>query len=75
MRPTTAASASSRGDRGLWLPGPVESGRFLGLELAPGALSGARGFVSATGELEPKPDLAALVAAVAQEGRLQFRAA
>ncbi len=48
---------------GLWMPGPVERERFLGLALEAGALDGARGLVSATGEVEPKPDLAALVAA------------
>jgi predicted N-acetyltransferase YhbS len=31
----------------LTLPGPVERARFLGLELAPGALAGARGRVTA----------------------------
>jgi predicted N-acetyltransferase YhbS len=46
----------------LWLPGPVERERFLALELAPGALFGARGLVSPTGDAEPRPDLAALVA-------------
>jgi predicted N-acetyltransferase YhbS len=34
---------------GLELPGPVDRARFLGLELAPGALAGARGMVMATG--------------------------
>ncbi len=33
----------------LVLPGPVERERFLGLELAPGALTGAEGRVSAAG--------------------------
>lgn len=33
----------------LALPGPVERARFLGLELAPGALAGARGRVTAAG--------------------------
>lgn len=33
----------------LIMPGPVERARFLGLELAPGALSGARGRVRAAG--------------------------
>lgn len=33
----------------LWLPGPVERERFLGLALKPGALSGAAGLVSPTG--------------------------
>ncbi|HEY8383735.1 MAG TPA: N-acetyltransferase [Microvirga sp.] len=54
---------------GLWMPGPFERSRFLALELEPGALEGARGLVSATGRLEEKPDLAALVAA-AQQGAL-----
>lgn len=34
---------------GLVLPGPVDRARFLGLELKAGALSGARGLVTATG--------------------------
>ena len=38
---------------GLWLPGPVERERFLGLELRPGALEGARGIVTATGRWLP----------------------
>jgi len=37
----------------LWLPGPVDRARFLGLELVPGALSRACGLVAATGALEP----------------------
>jgi predicted N-acetyltransferase YhbS len=51
----------------LWLPGPYERERFLGLELRPGALSDARGLVSATGALEERPDLAALVAAATND--------
>jgi predicted N-acetyltransferase YhbS len=35
--------------RGLALPGPVEEERFLGLELATGALAGAQGRVIAAG--------------------------
>lgn len=35
--------------RGLILPGPVDEARFLGLELVPGALAGARGRVVGTG--------------------------
>ena len=35
----------------LSLPGPVDIERFLGLELVPGALSGASGMVSGTGTL------------------------
>ncbi|WP_414472065.1 GNAT family N-acetyltransferase [Microvirga sp. M2] len=53
----------------LWLPGPYERNRFLALELEAGYLDGARGLVSATGALQEKPDLPALVAAAAQ-GRL-----
>ena len=36
---------------GIWLPGPVEGHRFLGLELQSGALSGAWGLVKASGDL------------------------
>ncbi|HZH12029.1 MAG TPA: N-acetyltransferase [Microvirga sp.] len=50
----------------LWLPGPYERNRFLALELEEGYLDDARGLVSATGALEEKPDLTALVAAAAQ---------
>ncbi|WP_018262792.1 GNAT family N-acetyltransferase [Methylobacterium sp. WSM2598] len=49
----------------LWLPGPYARERFLGLDLAPGALAGAAGLVQATGRPAPAPDLAALVAAEA----------
>jgi predicted N-acetyltransferase YhbS len=35
---------------GLDLPGPVDRTRFLGFEIAPGALEGAEGMVVATGE-------------------------
>jgi predicted N-acetyltransferase YhbS len=38
----------------LWMPGPVERSRFLGLELVPGALDGARGLVSPTGREVPR---------------------
>lgn len=38
----------------LWLPGPVERSRFLGLELANGALDGASGLVSPTGREAPR---------------------
>jgi predicted N-acetyltransferase YhbS len=57
---------STEATQALWMPGPYERGRFLALELEANALKGARGLVSATGELEQKPDLAALVAAAAQ---------
>jgi predicted N-acetyltransferase YhbS len=46
----------------LWMPGPYEPHRLLALELTPRALEGARGLIGATGDLAPKPDLAALVA-------------
>src|SRR5262245_46404779 len=49
----------SREDTGaLWLPGPYEQHRLL----APGALEGAQGLISACGPLAAKPDLATLVA-------------
>jgi predicted N-acetyltransferase YhbS len=49
----------------LWLPGPYEQHRLLGRELAPGALDGAQGLISACGPLAAKPDLANLVAGLA----------
>jgi predicted N-acetyltransferase YhbS len=39
--------------RDLDMPGPVERHRFLGLELEPGALAGARGVLRPTGALQP----------------------
>ena len=36
----------------LQLPGPVDRARFLGIELVPGALAGAEGMVSASGQRE-----------------------
>lgn len=42
---------------GLWLPGPVDRSRFLGLELAPKALAGALGLVQPTGEPIVRPDI------------------
>lgn len=41
--------------RSLAMPGRVDPARFLGLELVPGALIGARGDVVATGLPEPMP--------------------
>lgn len=38
----------------LWLPGPVDRARFLGLALVPGALDGAHGLVGATGAPAPR---------------------
>jgi predicted N-acetyltransferase YhbS len=36
---------------GLRMPGPIDRDRFLGLELEPGALAGARGVVTARGRM------------------------
>jgi predicted N-acetyltransferase YhbS len=36
------------------MPGPVERARFLALELAPGALAGARGMIAAIGDKAPR---------------------
>jgi predicted N-acetyltransferase YhbS len=41
----------------LWLPGPYETNRFLGLELADGALAGAIGLVQPTGERIVRDDV------------------
>jgi predicted N-acetyltransferase YhbS len=59
----------------LWMPGPYERDRLLGLELAPGALDGARGLIGASGQREPKPDLAALVAGLVHSDAVAPRAA
>jgi predicted N-acetyltransferase YhbS len=50
----------------LWLPGPYEPHRLLARELKPGALDGARGLISATGQRGQQPDLATLVASFAR---------
>jgi predicted N-acetyltransferase YhbS len=55
---------SSEKTGALWLPGPYERHRLLGVELVPGALDGARGLVRASGKPAPRPDLATLVAGV-----------
>jgi predicted N-acetyltransferase YhbS len=49
----------------LWLPGPYAPERLLACELVLGALAGAHGLVSATGRRQPKSDLAALIAGLA----------
>ncbi|GJE77411.1 GNAT family N-acetyltransferase [Methylorubrum suomiense] len=49
----------------LAMPGPFERARFLGLDLAPGALDGALGVLHATGRLAPLPEIAAEVAGIA----------
>jgi predicted N-acetyltransferase YhbS len=56
---------SSEKTDALWLPGPYERHRLLGCELKPGALDGARGLISARSALEQRPDLATLVAGLA----------
>jgi len=58
----------------LWLPGPVERHRFLGLELAPNALVGAYGLVNATGDCVAAPDFAALIANAANDRSVRFAA-
>jgi predicted N-acetyltransferase YhbS len=55
----------------LWLPGPYEQHRLLARELAPGALEGAQGLISACGPLAAKPDLATLVAGLARHERVR----
>jgi len=46
---------------GLWLPGAFERSRFLGLGLKPGALAGARGLVSPTGDMVGTPSISELI--------------
>ena len=60
---------------GLWLPGPVELDRFLGLELVAGSLAGARAFVTPTGACVPHPELSVLLRAVANEDAPRLSAA
>jgi predicted N-acetyltransferase YhbS len=55
---------------GLWMPGAFEHSRFLGLELKPGALKGARGLISPTGEEIAAPSLSDLIA---REATPEFR--
>jgi predicted N-acetyltransferase YhbS len=59
----------------LWMPGPYERDRLLGVELDPGALNGVRGLIGASGQREPKPDLAALVAGLVHTDTVAARAA
>jgi len=47
----------------LWMPGRFDPDRLLGLELCRGALADAHGLIGPAGEIEPKPDLKALIAA------------
>jgi len=57
----------------LWMPGPYERHRLLALELAPGALDGARGLINPSGRAVPMPDLAALAAQDRQARRARQR--
>jgi len=67
---------SSEKTGALWLPGPYERHRLLACELKPGALDGARGLISASGQPEQRPDLATLVAGlVRNDNTLTPRAA
>jgi len=50
---------SARLARELWLPGPYEQERLLGLELRPGGLEGAAGLVRGSGEWTPALQAAA----------------
>ena len=52
---------SSEKTQGLWLPGPYERHRLLGLELVPDALKGAHGLVEATGRLAVARKVSVLV--------------
>ncbi|WP_336486529.1 GNAT family N-acetyltransferase [Methylobacterium nigriterrae] len=53
---------SEAGAAGLWLPGPFERERFLGLELRENALSDAAGLLRATGRAAPAEALPAVAA-------------
>ena len=59
----------------LWMPGPYEKDRLLARELVPGALTGARGLISPTGERMLIPDLAALIAGLGRNETFAPRAA
>jgi predicted N-acetyltransferase YhbS len=59
----------------LWLPGSYERHRLLAHELVPGALDGARGLISATGQPVPKPELRQLLARFRRGAALTPRAA
>ncbi|MFH3479979.1 GNAT family N-acetyltransferase [Xanthobacter variabilis] len=53
-------SAQKTGE--LWMPGPFDRNRLLGLELTAGALDGARGLISPTGVEIGRPSLDELIA-------------
>lgn len=60
---------------GLWMPGRFEPERLLALELRAGALADAQGLIGATGDMQPKPDLMTLIAAVSGAQRMLVRRA
>lgn len=62
---------SSESTGALWLPGPYEQHRLLARELAPGALTGAHGLISARAPAAPQPALSALVAGLAEPARVR----
>jgi len=57
----------------LWMPGHFDRDRLLALALHPAAFDGARGLISATGEVAPKPDLNTLIAAHGDSRRAHAR--
>src|SRR5262249_44532421 len=59
----------------LWMPGPYQKDRLLGRELVAGALDGAGGLISATGERMLGPDLATLIAGLTHSDARASRAA
>ena len=54
----------------LWMPGPYEQHRLLGHELVPGALEHAYGLIGPTAPVEPRPDLATLVAGLTRNDHI-----
>lgn len=66
---------SAKATGALWLPGPYDRERLLGLELRPDALAGAAGLVQATGRPAPRADLKALVRAAEREPWRELRLA
>jgi predicted N-acetyltransferase YhbS len=60
---------------GLWMPGCFERDRLLALELRPDALAGAHGLIGAAGEMQPRPDLNALIAGRSSTPRAPVRRA
>ena len=59
----------------LWMPGRDQPDRLLALELKPGALTGARGLISAVGTAAPKPRRNPLMAVNGKARRARMRRA